>query len=620
MRNNIGKVSVLVISLSILALIGCSSNVAGNLSEAGDNSSELEEAPPADNDVSVSDNISEEDNSEPVNTDITDSLEVPKVNDGINYYDPDAISIHFNWKAIDGAEGYEVSEEIKPEDASDDLYSEPELSEVTDHYYLTGGQDYFVHRIKVRAFKTEGGSRLFSDWSPYAIGKESNPIIGESSITGDVYDKNAYIPVLDEYTKVLKGDESVYGMRAPGELYYKVNNFDDFDINDFYYSFSDYGPDDNNDVELLILKKKDGKDCLYSLLYEGLYSLTLDFVSDSISDDYSSTDLEPAKEGEDIFLYDNGIIAKSWDEKDYSARNYIKLVYEPDMVPYNWQLITTIARVTDSSGNTKYYKSDVHQSLNSHPDEKKELYEEIAEGEFNKIQKKYEVPANLNKYPFADYKGTHNSNEGEEKAIEAYASLIKEKAADPQYPFLSFSLIHLDDDDSPELAMAYGGAHASGVGFYGFDETGVNEICTVGSFGIAYYEKKNGIVYGWYTGQGETWYDVGIIKDGKLTEELMPVIAIQYDENYKEAGYKYYLGGENGEEIIPKDISKEKFDEILTPYAPENRQYRELEYNKLYDVHEITDIKQALRDSLEEEDNLPQPDMEFFHKNTIVGE
>ena len=30
---------------------------------------------------------------------------------------------------------------------------EPQFSEVTDHYYLTGGQDDFVHRIKVRAFK-----------------------------------------------------------------------------------------------------------------------------------------------------------------------------------------------------------------------------------------------------------------------------------------------------------------------------------------------------------------------------------------------------------------------------------------------------------------------------------
>ena len=95
----------------------------------------------------------EDDSSESVENNITDSLEIPEVNDGVNYLDPDAISIHFNWKAIDGAEGYEVCEEIKPENTSDDRYSEPQFSEVTDHYYLTGGQDDFVHRIKVRAFK-----------------------------------------------------------------------------------------------------------------------------------------------------------------------------------------------------------------------------------------------------------------------------------------------------------------------------------------------------------------------------------------------------------------------------------------------------------------------------------
>ncbi len=612
MRNNIGKITALIVTLSVLVLTGCSSNVAGNLSETGDNSSDMQEISQTDNDVSVSDSIPEEDSTESGEVNITDALEVPKVNNGVNYFEPDYISIHFNWNAIDGAEGYEVCEEIKPENAADDLYGEPQISEATDHYYLTGGQDDFVHRIKVRAFKNKDGKRVYSEWSPYAEGKESNPIVGASSITEDVYDKNAYIPVLDEYTKIFKGDESVYGMRAPDELYYKVNSFGAFDINDFYYAFCDYGPDDNDDVELLILKEKDGKDCLCSFVYEGLYSLPLDFISDSITDDYSSTDLGQIQEGEDIFLYDNGIIARSKDEKDLSVRNYIKLAYEPDMVPFNWKLITTIVKVTDSSGSTKYYKSDAHQSLNYFPNEKKDLYEEISEGEFDKIQKKYEVPADIVKYTFADYKGTLESSNDEVKAIEAYASFIKERAADPQYPFLSFTLIHLDEDDIPELAIAYGGSHADGVGFYSFDGTGVNEICVTGSLGMAYYEKGNGIAYGWYTGQGSTCYNIGIIKDGKLKEKIMPEIAIQYDENFEESGYKYY--DDEG-----KSILKEEFEKIIEPYSPEKRQYRELNYDKLHDVHKTSDIVQALRDSLTEEDNLPKPDIDYFHTNTITG-
>ena len=593
MRKNFGKNTFLIMTLSALVLIGCSSREAGNLSEMQGVSQE-------DNDVSVSDSITEEDSSEPA-----DSLEAPKVNNGVNYFEPDYIAIHFNWNAIDGAEGYEVCEEIKPENASDDSYDEPQITEVTDHYYLTGGQDDFVHRIKVRAFKTKDGERVFSEWSPYAEGKESNPIVGISSAMEDAYDKNAYLSVLDEYTKVFKGDESVYGMRAPGELYYKVNSFDSFDINDFYYAFCDYGPDDNDDVEMLILKEKDGKDCIYSLLYEGLYSLSLDFVTDSITDDYSSTDLGQVQEGEDIFLYDNGIIARSRDEKDLSIRNYIQLVYEPDMVPFYWKLITTVARVTDSSGNVKYYKSDVYQSLDYDPNEKSDLYKEISEDEFNKIQKEYEVPADIVKYPFADYKGERFSNEDDEKAIEAYASFIKEKADG----MLSFTLIHLDEDDIPELAIAYGGSHADGVGFYGFDGSGVNEICFTGSTGLAYYEKGSGIVYGWYTGQGSTCYNIGIIKDGKLKEKIMPEIAIQYDENFEETGYKYY-----NEET---EVSKEEFEEVLAPYSPEKRQYRELNYDNLHDVHKTSDIVQALKDSLAEEDKLPKPDMDYFHTNTI---
>ena len=206
-----------------------------------------------------------------------------------------------------------------------------------------------------------------------------------------------------------------------------------------------------------------------------------------------------------------------------------------------------------------------------------------------------------------------SSNEDVEKAIEAYVSVIKEKEADPQYPFLGYTLIHLDEDEIPELAIAYGGSHADGVGFYGFDGSAANEICFTGSLGTAYYEKGSGLVYGWYTGQGETSYNIGIIKDGKLAERILPVISIIYDDNFEETGYKYQLDGENE----MKDISREEFEEILAPYDPEKRQYKELECNKLNEAKKSTDIAQALRDSLTEEDNLPQPDMEFYHKNII---
>ena len=213
----------------------------------------------------------------------------------------------------------------------------------------------------------------------------------------------------------------------------------------------------------------------------------------------------------------------------------------------------------------------------------------------------------------AEQEGNLSSNEDIEKAVDAYASFIEEKAADSETWFLSFTMIHLDEDDIPELAIAYGDSHADGVSFYGYDETGVNEICHTGSLGLAYYEKEGGIAYGWYTGQGETWYNINVVKNGKLVETIMPVIATQYDENFEETGYKYYLEEESS------SISKEEFEEILAPYDPENRQYRELEYSKMHDVHEVTDIKQTLKDSIAEEDNLPQPNLEFFHDNIITG-
>ncbi len=93
MRNSIGKITALIMTLSVLALTGCSSNVAGNLSETGDNSSDMQEISQTDNDVSVPDSIPEEDSTESGEVNITDALEVPEGNNGVNYFEPEYISI-----------------------------------------------------------------------------------------------------------------------------------------------------------------------------------------------------------------------------------------------------------------------------------------------------------------------------------------------------------------------------------------------------------------------------------------------------------------------------------------------------------------------------------------------
>ncbi len=203
-----------------------------------------------------------------------------------------------------------------------------------------------------------------------------------------------------------------------------------------------------------------------------------------------------------------------------------------------------------------------------------------------------------------------------EKAIEAYAAFIEEKKGNAESSFLSYTLIHLDDDGMPELAVSYGDSHPDGVTFYHYDGEKVNEVVFAGSLGRAYYEKGKGLVFGWYTGMGETYYTIVTVKDGKVADIIRPAIATQYNENFEETGYKYL---ESGEDFDDREITEEKFNEMLSPYTPDQRDYRELEYSKMNDAHKVTDTLQTLKDSLEAEDNLPKPDMAQYTEGVITG-
>lgn len=83
---------------------------------------------------------------------------------------------------------------------------------------------------------------------------------------------------------------------------------------------------------------------------------------------------------------------------------------------------------------------------------------------------------------------------------------------------IRYAMIHLDDDDIPELAIPLGNSHSMGVGYYAYDRKEVKRVYVAGSFGTAYYEKNTGVVLGFYSGMGSYYTAIGVIKDGELTE------------------------------------------------------------------------------------------------------
>ena len=109
-----------------------------------------------------------------------------------------------------------------------------------------------------------------------------------------------------------------------------------------------------------------------------------------------------AKEGEEICLYDNGIIAKERKQNGCTVWNYLRLNKGFYIEPL-WEMFDAVACVTDDNGNSRYYRSGYLQSMDLTPGEKNDIYEKISEDEFNETRKKYEIPANIVRKPFSEY-------------------------------------------------------------------------------------------------------------------------------------------------------------------------------------------------------------------------
>ncbi len=104
-------------------------------------------------------------------SDVVEALMPPNVKDGVTEPGEYEICVTFEWDPISGADEYEIYEESKYRD--EDEYHEPVaglISHTPQTFYVTGAQDDFDFRIKVRAYRGEGENRVYGEWSEYAYG------------------------------------------------------------------------------------------------------------------------------------------------------------------------------------------------------------------------------------------------------------------------------------------------------------------------------------------------------------------------------------------------------------------------------------------------------------------
>ncbi|MCR5109137.1 MAG: hypothetical protein K6B28_13365 [Lachnospiraceae bacterium] len=329
---------------------------------------------------------------------VSKALDAPKVNDGVLLYDPDAVRVHFTWDKVEGADGYIVSIQRSYFDIFPDEYSEPCYEMCIDHYYVDGAQEYINFKVRVRAFKTDGDCRIYSEWSEYATGstyeEDEFDTAFDPTIKNDTasYEKY-YGPELTEFVRAFNKDESVYGLRIPMDFYVTVDeSFSTLDIKDTYYTFYDLSPGYYDEYKnLIIFKKTDKGDFVYTV-YDGHSAMVSPLPV-----------VKNEEEGEGYYLFDNGIIGYAESKDGYESISY----YKASLPAWGFDLIGAVVKAVDNEGKTEHYKYENTEESTRYEasyEKSPRIFEKITEKEYNEIRSKYEKPADIERLPLADFK------------------------------------------------------------------------------------------------------------------------------------------------------------------------------------------------------------------------
>ena len=117
-----------------------------------------------------------------------------------------------------------------------------------------------------------------------------------------------------------------------------------------------------------------------------------------------------------------------------------------------------------------------------------------------------------------------------------------------------FALIYLDDDETPELIVIEGYAHACGASVYTYEKGKVIPVGEYGQYGAMVYREKEGIVFGDYDTGGNVYSNVYQIEGKKETLLQSYSERCELSEEGEELQYTYTVDG--------KEVSEEQYREI----------------------------------------------------------
>lgn len=158
---------------------------------------------------------------------------------------------------------------------------------------------------------------------------------------------------------------------------------------------------------------------------------------------------------------------------------------------------------------------------------------------------------------------TADLDAGQLEALEAYSNFLivyrpgfsKELSdrADTEWEYTAdyedsegpkFTLLYLDGDEIPELAVVYGLAHAHGIYLYTYTDGKVKQVgeSSYGQYGGVGYMEKEGIIFSGYDNHGNL-YDSVYRMDGTKTVLLQESGERWVDEEDEEGQYVYEVNG-----------------------------------------------------------------------------
>lgn len=169
-------------------------------------------------------------------------------------------------------------------------------------------------------------------------------------------------------------------------------------------------------------------------------------------------------------------------------------------------------------------------------------------------------------------KTNRNKNTDENNYRALYRNVLENYHAEDEYYTPRFSLIYINDDEIPELAIVEGFAHVYGVSVYTVYDGKVVEIGIYGSNGEMEYLEKGNIIHSNWSGMGAAIDDYYSIDAGNESR----ICSLNSEENYPNVEEHTYS-------IDGNDVSEEEYNRRLRGMQ---RNYSLCSFDNMYEINE----------------------------------